>query len=377
MKALLEQQGLAAVLEELPAATIVAYENVIQKKAYITLILCLGDWVLRDITKETTAAGIWKKLETLYMIKSLANCDLAAIDTAISDVDQVLLLLTSLPSSYDNFVETLLYGRDTLKLEDGEIWLERYGAGNEDQISGSGADEYDNADVMIAMGGNILLGDGRECRVRRTSKVQVQMRDGSSFVLYNVRYAPELRQNLISFGTLEKEGFTVKMQSGKIKVIKVLVMALSGIRTANYVHPRWSDSDRKTLKGRKQLGEYQTRWKIKKGNVLDSCNQRYGFNVGVARSEFEVEPHEDHSFEVEPPGNVDHVAGLQEVQTQDLIYYQLARDREQHSTHELFSYREDNNETGFVVTTVEKIYAHESLTFNNTVAYEVISVKPT
>ena len=29
MKALLEQQGLAAALEELPAATIVAYDNVI------------------------------------------------------------------------------------------------------------------------------------------------------------------------------------------------------------------------------------------------------------------------------------------------------------------------------------------------------------
>nr|GEW91400.1 ribonuclease H-like domain-containing protein [Tanacetum cinerariifolium] len=36
-------------------------------------------------------------------------------------------------------------------------------------------------------GGNILLGDGRECRVRGTGKVQVQMRDGSSFVLDNVR----------------------------------------------------------------------------------------------------------------------------------------------------------------------------------------------
>nr|GEV21342.1 zinc finger, CCHC-type [Tanacetum cinerariifolium] len=44
--------------------------------------------------------------------------DLAAIDTAISEEGQALLLLTSLPSSYDNFVETLLYSRDTLKLED-------------------------------------------------------------------------------------------------------------------------------------------------------------------------------------------------------------------------------------------------------------------
>ena len=51
-------------------------------------------------------------------------------------------------------------------------------------------------------GGNVLLGDGRECRVRGTGKVQVQMRDGSSFVLDNVMYVPELRRNLISLGTL-------------------------------------------------------------------------------------------------------------------------------------------------------------------------------
>ncbi|GJZ45275.1 hypothetical protein Tco_0592871 [Tanacetum coccineum] len=89
--------------------------------------------------------------------------------------------------------------------------------------------------------------------------------------------------------------------------------------------------------------------------------------------EFEVESQEDHTFEVEPHGNVDHVAGSQDVQTQDLIYYHLARDREQHSTYELFSYREDSNEAAFAVAEVEKIYTHESLTFNNTVACEVIS----
>ena len=46
------------------------------------------------------------------------------------------------------------------------------------------------------------------------------MTNGSSFVLDNVRYVLELRRNLISLGTLEKEGFTVKMQSRKITVIK-------------------------------------------------------------------------------------------------------------------------------------------------------------
>nr|GEW13947.1 hypothetical protein [Tanacetum cinerariifolium] len=133
---------------------------------------------------------------------------------------------------------------------------------------------------------------------------------------------------------------------------------------------------------KEQEKEYQTGWKIKTGNVLDSCNQslvglrffgqsiQLGFKkpidmlgffswlasikqgmlepvkvkciflgyhksiVGTGsmqvlhRFEFKVEPLGDHTFEVEPQENVDQEAGLQEVQTQDLMDYQLARDRE-------------------------------------------------
>ncbi|GJR79688.1 hypothetical protein Tco_0150473 [Tanacetum coccineum] len=50
----------------------------------------------------------------------------------------------------------------------------------------------------------------------------------------------------------------------------------------------------------------------------------------------------------------------------------VARDRDQHLACELFGYREDSNEAAFTVAAVEKIYSHESLTFNNTVAYEMI-----
>ncbi|GKA83197.1 retrovirus-related pol polyprotein from transposon TNT 1-94 [Tanacetum coccineum] len=48
-------------------------KTALMKKAYSTLILCLGDRVLREVTKETTIAGIWTKLTSLYMTKSLAN----------------------------------------------------------------------------------------------------------------------------------------------------------------------------------------------------------------------------------------------------------------------------------------------------------------
>nr|GEW25148.1 retrovirus-related Pol polyprotein from transposon TNT 1-94 [Tanacetum cinerariifolium] len=123
-------------------------KEALMKKAYNTLILCLGDRVLWEVTKETTGAGIWTKLTSLYMTKSLANrlylkkklymhymslgtklddhidkfnkliLDLANIDIEMEDEDQALMLLTSLPSSYEKFVETLLYGRESLTIED-------------------------------------------------------------------------------------------------------------------------------------------------------------------------------------------------------------------------------------------------------------------
>ncbi|GJT14637.1 hypothetical protein Tco_0861679 [Tanacetum coccineum] len=401
MKDLLEHQGLAAALEELPIAIIVAYDNVIQEKAYITLILCMSQS---------------KYIDEFHKLVG----DLAAIYTAISDEDQALLLLTSLSSSYDNFVKTLLYGRDTLKLEDvlmtinsrelqnmtkakgdgGEgLYNHKKSQGfvrNEDQVSGFRANEYDSAEVMMAMSGIPCMGD---------------------------RYSSSTDEGWVKFRIGQR-------QSGKIKIIRGSLVVLSGIRRADCVYTLDGQAvNIKTLKGRKQLREYHTRWKIKTGNLFDFCNQRstqqypksgvtkhlgvaliqqqnrlvketnvtllakvrcfliqsglsnvlwaedttmstYLVNKVLQEVEFEVEPHEDHIFKVEPHGNVDHVVGSQEVQTQDLIYYHSPSDREQHSAFELFSYREDSNEAAFVVAAVDKIYAHESLTFDNTVACE-------
>ncbi|GKC82710.1 hypothetical protein Tco_1138427, partial [Tanacetum coccineum] len=134
---------------------------------------------------------------------------------------------------------------------------------------------------------------------------------------------------------------------------------------------------------KEQEKEYQTGWKIKTRNVLDSCNQRsplsmigfkkpidmmgfFGWFASIEQGmlepvkvkciflrcregsvqvlqgvEFEVKPQEDHTFEVEPHRNVDHVV-------------------------------EHSNEAAFAVAAVDKIYAHELLSFNNTVACEVI-----
>ncbi|GJV59593.1 hypothetical protein Tco_1465693 [Tanacetum coccineum] len=96
-----------------------ALKTDVYKKAHSALLLCLDNKVSREVNKEDSAAGVWLKLKTLYMTKSLANKLYLKKKLFTfymhSDHPQVL---TSLPPSYDNFVETLLYGRESLTLED-------------------------------------------------------------------------------------------------------------------------------------------------------------------------------------------------------------------------------------------------------------------
>ncbi|GKC82076.1 hypothetical protein Tco_1137793 [Tanacetum coccineum] len=415
MKALLEQQGLAAALEELHAVTIAAYDNVIQKKAFSALILCSGDRVLREITKETTATGIWKKLKTLYMTKSLTNRDLAAIDTAISDEDQALLLLISLPSSYNNFVETLLYGRDTLKLEDvlatlnsrelqkmteakgdgGEGLYVRGRSGQRDMELGtdsawSKSQEKKKQTQVLYMfeelldwimdsggsyhitykrdylddfemydGGNVLLGDGRECHVWGTGKVQVQMKDDSSFVLDNVRQD----QGYKGFvdGTIRNK------KSGLSKVFWAEDTTMS-----TYLVNRSPSSAIGFKTPVDMLGFFG--WLAIKQGMLEPVKVKcifLGYRKGIVGNKLwrlddvtsKVVLYRNMGFNESREykktfigsGVADHVVGSQEVQTQDSIYYHPARDREQHSAWELFSYREDSNEAAFAVAAVNKM----------------------
>ncbi|GKE56021.1 hypothetical protein Tco_1495206 [Tanacetum coccineum] len=191
----------------------------------------------------------------------------------IEDEDQALMLLTSLQSSYENFVETLLYGRESLttenvlatlnsrelkkitegiKEETTEGHLKRdypnkkssgfVKKGKRDQVSNSSNDEGDAYfgealvvvgndemaelvmdsggsyhmihrrdflyDFKVVDGGLVQLGDNRTHTIKGTWKVKIQLHDGSSFILEDVR----------------------------IKVIKGCRVMMTGIRKKNCVY---------------------------------------------------------------------------------------------------------------------------------------------
>ncbi|GJW82485.1 hypothetical protein Tco_0146460 [Tanacetum coccineum] len=94
MRALMVQQECDAALETLPADMEAGEKAALMKKAYSTK---LGDHI--------------DEFNKLIL-------DLMNIDIEIEDEDQALMLHTSLPSYYENFMETLLYGRESLTMED-------------------------------------------------------------------------------------------------------------------------------------------------------------------------------------------------------------------------------------------------------------------
>ena len=111
--------------------------------------LNLSDEVLNNINMEdcTTAEEIWERLQKLYMANNLSNqlylkkelyglrmpentdvlqhlskfnsliSQLLQFQVTFGDEDKAILLFASLPSSYENLMTTLLYGKDTLKFK--------------------------------------------------------------------------------------------------------------------------------------------------------------------------------------------------------------------------------------------------------------------
>ncbi|GJY85208.1 hypothetical protein Tco_0499234 [Tanacetum coccineum] len=242
MRTLMVHQGCDAALETSPADMEAGEKAALMKKAYSTLILYLGD---RTVSEEV-----------------------------IEDEDQALMLLTSLPSSYENFMETLLYGRESLAMEDvlatlnsrelkkktegtkeetsdglyvsgrwsfeerlsnEEVkWVRQEGRDQDSDYSDDEGNAYFREAVVVV--GNdemtkLVMDSGGSYHMthKRDFLYDFKVVDGGSVQL-------GLRRSLISLSTLEKEGYTMKMQMGRVKVIKGYRVMMTGIKKKNCVY---------------------------------------------------------------------------------------------------------------------------------------------
>ncbi|CAB4273488.1 unnamed protein product [Prunus armeniaca] len=109
--------------------------------------------IINNFMDEDSVPALWEKLEKLYMAKGLTNklymtkqlytlkmeeggnlmdhinvfsgCidQLRKVDVKLEEEDKALLLLTSLPDSYENLVTTLFSSKDTMSLEQVQVSL--------------------------------------------------------------------------------------------------------------------------------------------------------------------------------------------------------------------------------------------------------------
>ena len=116
--------------------------------AHSLLILNFSDNVLRQVDDKDTTLKVWKKVDSLYMVKSLSNkiylkeqlfgfkmdpsknlqenlddfkkitVGLANIDERISDENQAIIILNSLTDLYKDLKAAIKYGRESLSLDD-------------------------------------------------------------------------------------------------------------------------------------------------------------------------------------------------------------------------------------------------------------------
>ena len=149
IKDLLAQQGILKALRPKKPDTMEAEDwEELQQRAAGTIRLCLADEIMYHVMNLKSPGEVWTKLETQFMSKSLTNklylkqklyglkmqegsdlaqhvnvfnqiiTDLAQLDVSIEDEDRAMILLCSLPFSYEHLVTTLTYRKETIKVEE-------------------------------------------------------------------------------------------------------------------------------------------------------------------------------------------------------------------------------------------------------------------
>jgi len=142
-----------------------------------TIRLALAPEIKHNVLKETTPKALWEKLKNIYAPKSLTNrlclkmelyqlkmemggdlhdhinkfnqlvSQLLNADDKLSNKEQALLLLASLPRSFKVLVQTLLVGRSTLNLDEVTVTLRE----NERMMRTENVDDEHNAIVVVVL----------------------------------------------------------------------------------------------------------------------------------------------------------------------------------------------------------------------------------
>lgn len=82
--------------------------------------------------------------------------------------------------------------------------------------------KYVFEDICDQDGRSVLLGNNRACKIVGIRYVRFKLHDESIRLLIDVKYIPNIKRNLISFGELDKKGYVFKGEQSFLRVMKGL-----------------------------------------------------------------------------------------------------------------------------------------------------------
>ncbi|VFQ93804.1 unnamed protein product [Cuscuta campestris] len=230
----LVQQGLdLALQDEKPSDMKESEWSTIQKKAASTIRLALSPHIKVTVLKETSPKKLWETLESKFASKTLTNRLMMRMDLyslkmeeggsvtdhinkfnelvsrllnageTIKDEEQGLLLLASLPKSFKPFVQSMIAGRTTLRLDEVTTALK------ESQRMMGGEESSGNSHLLAA----VSVEKGRKKKSDQFGR-RSQLRDMSTVRCY---YCEKLGHTKNGCLELKEELQILKEKKGKSK----------------------------------------------------------------------------------------------------------------------------------------------------------------
>ncbi|GJY83827.1 putative polyprotein [Tanacetum coccineum] len=245
--------------------------NLQDENAHSTI---LSDEVLYTVTDEEMAAEGSTLKDHLDALNSIL-IDLKNVEVKIGDEDAALILLVSLPPSFENFVNSLVVGKDTIVLKISNsrprgtnprdtcnyCKEEGHWKFNSPKLKGKGQvaavakdDSGSERDVVLAVvdykgtplvwimdfacsfhmspnrdwfvtyeefdGRHVFMGNDSPCKIVSIGTIRIKIHDGVVRTLTDVHHVPDLKNNLISLGALDSKGFKYTSENGVLRVSK-------------------------------------------------------------------------------------------------------------------------------------------------------------
>ena len=79
-------------------------------------------------------------------------------------------------------------------------------------------------------GGRVMIGNNAMCRVIGIGTVKLRLQDGTLLMIKQVRHVPDLKRNLISLGMFDQIGYSIRLESGDLRVLDGSKTVLKGNR---------------------------------------------------------------------------------------------------------------------------------------------------